>query len=136
MPFLTRSIALLTSTASLAIALPAIAQETNPPQDPCAEIVQTDSTLTRPELRQFLRVQRGAARAEVTAALGEPYCRLAAIEVELPDGNLATVQRDAYPFDFAPQTWVVVFYTGDRYLTFDYSFRPAEGAPTPEAESN
>lgn len=125
MTFPLRSIALLTSTASFALTLPAQAQDPIR-RDPCTQMVQTDSTMTRPELRQFLQVPRGAARSEVTAALGEPYCHLESVEVELPDGTLATVERDAYPFDFAPQTWVVVFYSGDRYLTFDYSFPQSE----------
>ncbi|NJL20617.1 MAG: hypothetical protein HC895_07045 [Leptolyngbyaceae cyanobacterium SM1_3_5] len=108
--------------ASFTIALPARAQ--TPPErlDPCVEIVQESSLMTRPMLRQFSQVARGSARAEAIAVLGEPYCRLQPLEVELPDGSMATVQREAYPFEFAPHIWYVVMYAGDRYLTFDYSF--------------
>jgi hypothetical protein len=100
----------------------AIAQEAPQRRDPCVETVQADSQLSRAELRQLLRLPRGSAKTEVTAALGEPYCRLQAVEVELPDGSLRTIQREAYPFDFAPQTWFVVMYSDDRYLAYDYSF--------------
>ncbi|MBD2092494.1 hypothetical protein H6F67_21840 [Microcoleus sp. FACHB-1515] len=113
---------LLASATSLAIALSTRAQTSPERLDPCIEIVQESSLMTRPKLRQFSQVARGSARAEAIAVLGDPYCRLQPLEVELPDGSMATVQREAYPFEFAPHIWYVVMYAGDRYLTFDYSF--------------
>ncbi|HSM81287.1 MAG TPA: hypothetical protein VLS96_06355 [Nodosilinea sp.] len=85
----------------------------------CIKQEQTQALLSRDQLKQLLETDLQAPRATVKEFLRQPYCVLSPGKTEA--GQPA--EREAYPLEFDPQTWLVVLYEGDRYAGYDFRFR-------------
>jgi hypothetical protein len=85
----------------------------------CVKIEQTQALVSRDRLKALLEIDLQAPKATVQELLKEPYCVISAGKTEA--GQHA--DREAYPLEFDPQTWLVVLYEGDRYAGYDFRFR-------------
>ncbi|MGF1567188.1 MAG: hypothetical protein ACFCVD_03795 [Nodosilinea sp.] len=85
----------------------------------CVKQVELNSFLSRDTLSKLLAVGLDAPKEDVRQILGEPYCVLA----EAPTEAGAEAEREAYPLEFDPQTWLVVLYSNGQYKGYDFSFR-------------
>lgn len=85
----------------------------------CVKIEQTQSLISRDQLKALLATDLQAPKATVQELLKEPYCVMSSGKTEA--GQPA--DREAYPLEFDPQTWLVVLYEGDRYAGYDFRFR-------------
>lgn len=88
--------------------------------DVCQEIVQPDATLSRDDLTKLIAIPERDSKAAVREVVSEPYCVLPGIEVRAGEH----AEREAYPLEFDPQTWVVLLYEGDEYAGYAFSFKP------------
>ena len=88
--------------------------------DQCLQIDQPQAVLSRQQLQKLLDTAPQAPQASLRTWLPTPYCRLA----PGPDAEGVTVDRQAYPLEFDPKTWLVVQYEGDRYRGYDFVLRP------------
>ncbi|MGJ3248199.1 MAG: hypothetical protein ACFE0I_19205 [Elainellaceae cyanobacterium] len=91
----------------------------SPPQDICEDIIQPESVLSRDELSQLLRIPERDSREAVRRVVSEPYCQMPSIEIR----SGVSAERDAYPLEFDPQTWLVILYEGDEYAGYAFSFQ-------------
>lgn len=89
--------------------------------DPCIQTIQSGATITRDELKELLELSYGTAREQIINKLGNPYCRLRD-QSATQGGVVFDVRREAYPFEFDPEHWLVVLYKDGRYLGYDYNF--------------
>lgn len=106
--------------ALMAFLVPNSLKSSAPPQpEVCSQVVQAQSFLSRNELSQLLAVPERASREAVRQVVAEPYCLLPPLAVR--EGEMA--EREAYPLEFDPQTWLVVLYEGGEYAGYDFSFR-------------
>lgn len=87
--------------------------------DPCQSIVQPQAVLSRDRLSQLLAVPEQSNKQQIRQLMQAPYCRLADLEVR-PG---VTAEREAYPLEFDPHTWLVVLYEGEEYAGYAFSFR-------------
>lgn len=85
----------------------------------CVKLEQTQSLVSRDRLKALLETDLQAPKATVQELLKEPYCVMSPGKTEA--GQPA--DREAYPLEFDPQTWLVVLYEGDRYAGYDFRFR-------------
>ncbi|WP_421656101.1 hypothetical protein [Leptothermofonsia sp. ETS-13] len=90
----------------------------SPVEDVCQEVVQSRRVLSREELSRLLAVPEGSSKEQVRQTLKQPYCKLQTSNL-MASG---TVQREAYPLAFDPQTWLVVSYEGNQYTGYSFSF--------------
>lgn len=84
----------------------------------CQETVQTTSVMSRAELSELLKIEMPSSKEAVRQVIDQPYCLLPDAKGE--DGGL--LSREAYPLEFNPETWFIVEYQGDEYVSFDFSF--------------
>lgn len=89
------------------------------PNDLCQQVVRPDAVLSRDHLTQILAISERTARNQVQQVIAEPYCHLSPISIRA--GVLA--EREAYPLEFDPDTWLVMLYEGEEYAGFDFSFQ-------------
>lgn len=85
----------------------------------CVKIEQTRALVSRDRLKALLEIDLQAPKATVQELLKQPYCVMAAGKTEAGQPT----DREAYPLEFDPQTWLVVLYEGDRYAGYDFRFR-------------
>jgi hypothetical protein len=85
----------------------------------CITQARGAATLSRDQLKALIAIEPQTPRATLRQLLGEPHCGLG-VGQGAADGP---VDRDAYPLEFDPATWLVVEYDGDRYVGYDFSFR-------------
>ena len=85
----------------------------------CQEIVQSKATLSREQLAQLLTIPERDRKSKVQGILKTPYCKLPKLEVRAG----VSAEREAYPLEFDPQTWLVILYEGDEYAGYRFSFR-------------
>lgn len=85
----------------------------------CQEIVQSKSTLSREQLAKLLTIPERDQKSKVQGILKAPYCKLPKLEVRAG----VNAEREAYPLEFDPQTWLVILYEGDEYAGYQFSFR-------------
>jgi hypothetical protein len=85
----------------------------------CIKQEQTQALVSRDQLKKLLETDFQSPKATVQALLKQPYCVLSPGTTEA--GQPA--DREAYPLEFDPQTWLVVLYEGDRYAGYDFRFR-------------
>jgi hypothetical protein len=88
-------------------------------QDNCLKLEQVQNFVSRDRLKKLLEIEPQAAKATVQEVLKEPYCVLEPTTGQA-DGP---VEREAYPLEFDPSTWLVVLYNNDQYSGYDFSFR-------------
>ncbi len=86
----------------------------------CIKIEKMENSLSRDRLKALLAVETPAPRATPQALLKAPYCVLK----PTTDAQGGVTDREAYPLEFDPQTWLVLIYQGDRYTGYDFLFRP------------
>lgn len=87
--------------------------------EPCQEVVQSQAKLSRQQLARLLTVPEGDKKQKVQEILKDPYCKLANLQVRAG----ATAQREAYPLEFEPQTWLVILYEGEQYAGYRFNIR-------------
>lgn len=85
----------------------------------CQAIVQSQTTLSRQQLAKLLTVPEGGKKTQIREIVKEPYCQLADLQVRAG----ATAQREAYPLEFEPQTWLVLLYEGEQYAGYRFALR-------------
>ncbi|MGB3312236.1 MAG: hypothetical protein WBG32_02660 [Nodosilinea sp.] len=85
----------------------------------CIRQEQPKALVSRDQVKKLLDTDLQAAKSTVQEFLNAPYCVLSPGKTEagLP------AEREAYPLEFDPQTWLVVLYDGDRYVGYDFRFR-------------
>jgi hypothetical protein len=85
----------------------------------CIRQEQPKSLVSRDQVKKLLETELQATKVTVQEFLNAPYCVLSPGKTEagLP------AEREAYPLEFDPQTWLVVLYDGDRYVGYDFRFR-------------
>jgi hypothetical protein len=88
-------------------------------QDDCLKLEQVQNFVSRDRLKKLLEIEPQATKATVQEVLREPYCVLEPT-VDKAGGSL---DREAYPLEFDPSTWLVVLYNNDQYTGYDFSFR-------------
>jgi hypothetical protein len=82
----------------------------------CAKVIDAKSRLKRETLAQALTIHQGKSHTAIRNVLPKPYCTLNTVAVR----SGATTEREAYPLEFKPDTWLVVMYEGDTYEGFDF----------------
>ncbi|NET49636.1 MAG: hypothetical protein F6K09_13130 [Merismopedia sp. SIO2A8] len=87
--------------------------------DLCLEMVRPDAILSRTHLAQLLAVSERTSKTAIQQVVAEPYCRLSKVSIRAG----VTANREAYPLEFDPDTWLVMLYEGDEYAGFDFSFQ-------------
>lgn len=101
------------------IVVPKPAQESlRAVSDVCQEKVAPQSVLSRGELSQLLAIPERSSKEAVQQVVDAPYCTLSPAAIR--EGALA--EREAYPLEFDPQTWLVVLYEEGEYAGYDFSF--------------
>lgn len=85
----------------------------------CIKQEQTKALVSRDQLQALLEKELQSPKAAVQEVLKQPYCVLSPGKTQA--GQPA--DREAYPLEFDPQTWLVVLYEGDRYAGYDFRFR-------------
>ncbi|MEL6384343.1 MAG: hypothetical protein AAFQ89_18175 [Cyanobacteria bacterium J06626_18] len=104
--------------AALAV-VPKSGPQAGPVSDVCQQRVEEQSVLSRAELSQLLSVPERSSKEAVQQVIAAPYCTLE--PTSLREGAVA--QREAYPLEFDPQTWLVVLYEEGEYAGYDFSFK-------------
>lgn len=85
----------------------------------CQTTVQPQAKLSREQLLKLLTIVEGDKKQRVREIVKEPHCKLEDLQIRVG----ATAQREAYPLEFDPQTWLVLLYEGDQYVGYRFSFR-------------
>jgi hypothetical protein len=85
----------------------------------CFKQENPQALVSRDQVKKLLETDLQASRATVREALKTPYCVLSAGKTEAGE----PADREAYPLEFDPDTWLVVLYEGDRYIGYDFRFR-------------
>lgn len=85
----------------------------------CQTVVQSEAKLSRQQLAKLLSVPEGKKKQTVQEIVKTPYCKLADLQIRTG----ATAQREAYPLEFDPQTWLIVLYEGDQYAGYRFNLR-------------
>lgn len=85
----------------------------------CQEVVQSRVKLSREQLAKLLTVPEGNNKQRIREIVQQPYCKLADLQIRAG----ATAQREAYPLEFDPQTWLVVLYEGEQYAGYRFNLR-------------
>lgn len=91
--------------------------ERNP--DVCQGEVNSEVVLSREQLVQLLAVPERGTKQRVREILQTPYCQLPSLEVRAG----VAAEREAYPLEFDPQTWLVILYEGEEYAGYRFSFQ-------------
>ena len=105
--------------AALMVVPKPMSEDAKPVSDLCQQRVQSQSVLSRSELSQLLAVPERSSKEAIRQMIEEPYCNLSPVSVR--EGAIA--EREAYPLEFDPQTWLIVLYEEDEYAGYDFSFR-------------
>ena len=88
-------------------------------RESCQTIVQAQTSLSQPQLAKLLTVPEGGQKRQIREIVKEPYCQLADLQVRAG----ATAQREAYPLEFEPQTWLILLYEGEQYAGYRFATR-------------
>jgi hypothetical protein len=85
----------------------------------CQQVLQSQAKLSREQLARLLTVPEGDRKQKVREILRDPYCKLADLQIRVG----AIAQREAYPLEFDPQTWLIILYEGDQYAGYRINSR-------------
>lgn len=96
----------------------ALASQFQPPAQ-CIQVVQRQATISRATLAKLLVIPEGQSRAQIRQLVKAPYCRLSTVQIRAGENT----EREAYPLEFKPDTWLVVTYEGNSYAGFDFLVR-------------
>lgn len=89
------------------------------PSNVCQTIVQPQATLSREELSRLLSIPERDRKDTVRTILNQPYCQLPKVEIRAG----FPAEREAYPLEFDPHTWLVVLYEGEEYAGYSFVFQ-------------
>jgi len=89
----------------------------------CGPIANAEAAISRSQLAQVVQYPQNSASKPLQQFLGEAYCKL-----QGPNPTEAS-DRDVYPLEFDPETWMVIHYQGDRYLGYDFKFHQDRPRP-------
>lgn len=87
--------------------------------DICQQVIKSETVLSRDHLTKILAISERTAQTNVQQIIAEPYCRLSPITIRAG----VTADREAYPLEFDPDTWLVMLYEDGEYAGFDFSFQ-------------
>ncbi|MEL7350444.1 MAG: hypothetical protein AAF171_24315 [Cyanobacteria bacterium P01_A01_bin.116] len=114
----------------------------------CQEVVRSGAEISRGQISSLLALPTGSRKEAVQQAINTPYCLLPAVaDKNAADKNAAddssqknhsaqqsgdkkaaavadVVEREAYPLAFDPEAWVVVSYVEEKYVGYDFVFKP------------
>jgi hypothetical protein len=85
----------------------------------CIKQEQVTALVSRDQLKRLIETDLQTPKGTVREFLQQPYCVLSPGQTQA--GQPA--DREAYPLEFDPQTWLVVLFEGDRYAGYDFRFR-------------
>ncbi|MGA7937604.1 MAG: hypothetical protein WCA35_28905 [Kovacikia sp.] len=85
----------------------------------CQQVLQPQVKLSREQLARLLTIPEGDKKQKAQEILKDPYCKLADLQIRVG----ATAQREAYPLEFDPQTWLIILYEGDQYAGYRINSR-------------
>jgi hypothetical protein len=85
----------------------------------CEAVVQTSTALSQKQLAQLLTVSEGDQKQRIREIVNQPYCTLPSLQIRAG----ATAQREAYPLEFDPNTWLVILYEGEQYTGYRFATR-------------
>lgn len=85
----------------------------------CQEVVHSEAILSKQQLAKLLVVSEGDQKQRIREIIKEPYCKLDSLQIRAG----ATAQREAYPLEFDPQTWLVILYEGEQYTGYRFAVR-------------
>lgn len=94
-----------------------LTQKKSPVQ--CEAVVQASTTLSQKQLAQLLTVSEGDQKQRIREIVKQPYCTLPSLQIRAG----ATAQREAYPLEFDPNTWLVILYEGEQYTGYRFATR-------------
>ncbi|MBE7381341.1 MAG: hypothetical protein F6J95_008010 [Leptolyngbya sp. SIO1E4] len=92
--------------------------QSQPHDNACEEIIQTEATLSRGQLAQLLTIPERDSKERVRQIVAEPYCTLAGLTVR----SGVKAEREAYPLEFDPKTRLVILYENDEYAGYRFNF--------------
>ncbi|MEO1394267.1 MAG: hypothetical protein AAFV90_15275 [Cyanobacteria bacterium J06634_5] len=119
----------------------------------CQEVVRSGAEISRGQISSLLALPTGSRKEAVQQAINTPYCLLPAVAGDKAADNSAVdsnaaddssqknhsaqqvgdkkaaavadvVEREAYPLAFDPEAWVVVSYVEEKYVGYDFVFKP------------
>lgn len=90
--------------------------EFSPHFDGCIYLINPSGRISRPNLDYVIELRTPETFEALTASLGRPFCQLTPGFLNMPDGTQAYADRFAYPAEWDPSTFVVLFFTADRRL--------------------
>jgi hypothetical protein len=85
----------------------------------CQQVVNAKTALSQKQLVQLLTIPEGDKKERIQEVVKEPYCKLEGLQIRAG----TTAQREAYPLEFDPQTWLVVLYEGEQYTGYRFAIR-------------
>jgi hypothetical protein len=85
----------------------------------CQSQTNADGKLSRTQLAKLLTVPERDSKANVRTILQEPYCELSSLQIRAG----VEAEREAYPLEFEPETWLIVLYEGEEYAGFQFRFQ-------------
>lgn len=115
---------LIAGSSMLALAALVVQPQTTPENaksisNACVQKVESQSVLSRAELSQLLAMPERSPKDAIQRVVSAPYCTLNTVEVR--EDKLS--EREAYPLEFDPQTWLIVLYEEGEYAGYDFSFQ-------------
>ncbi|HIK45581.1 MAG TPA: hypothetical protein IGR64_11965 [Leptolyngbyaceae cyanobacterium M65_K2018_010] len=86
--------------------------------DACIKLEQVQNPVSRDRLRRLLALEAASPKAAVRTLLNQPHCVLP----PTTGRNGGQTEREAYPLEFDPTTWLIVTYENNQYTGYDFSF--------------
>ncbi len=104
----------------------------------CEQVVKSGAEISRGQISSLLVMPERSTREAVRQAIADPYCILppttledstevnagSSVETVQPSSQPKTVEREAYPLAFDPETWIVLNYSEGEYQGYDFVFKP------------
>ncbi|NJM97200.1 MAG: hypothetical protein HC800_08465 [Phormidesmis sp. RL_2_1] len=116
------------ATLALLVIAPARVGSQLVAQSSCQEVVQSGAEISRGQISQLLSVPIGSTREAVRQVVDTPYCLLPSATQEKAEYQVnettQAIAREAYPLAFDPEGWVVLNYQADKYMGYDFVFKP------------
>lgn len=81
---------------------------------PCWELVNEQGKITSADWQWFKFISPGTAQAQVSERLGQPYCVLPPLYVQVD----VLADRHVYQFE-ASQRWLIVLYEAGKYVEYE-----------------
>ena len=122
------------ATLALLAVVPGQVSSQRASRDLCQEVVQSGAEISRGELASLGSIPLGETNEAVRAQIDVPYCLLPVSSSDMAgrdagheaadDSERRVTAREAYPLAFDPDAWVVVNYSEETYVGYDFAFKP------------